>query len=262
VPESQYYENAELWSQSRFATGDEQERFTITSDLIPASVQSMLDLGCGNGAFLAFLEAHGVSFNLMGLERSQAARRAKVCQAEILDGSIDNLPFGEASFDLVAAMEVIEHLPYGVYEQSLQEIQRVAGRHVLISVPYKEKRQFVECPYCHCRFDPNYHMRSFDEATLEGIFPAFRLTKLEKVAIDDYVFAPIMRSAYRLLSHGRDFPRTALCPNCNFTGKNDDNRTLSAAPHRVRSRLRDTWKSKLPKYKRFNWFVALYERKI
>jgi ubiquinone/menaquinone biosynthesis C-methylase UbiE len=257
-----HYENPELWTEDRFTQAHEVERFRTCFSLIPPTTTSLLDVGCGNGAFMAFLENRKVPFTLTGLERSEAARQSRVCQAEIHSGSVDNLPFEDRSFDLVAAMEVIEHLPYGVYEKSLQEIQRVAKKHILISVPYREKRQFVECPYCNCQFNPNYHMRSFNEAILEKVFPAFRLAALTTIATDDYVLAPILRSAYHLISKNKDFPKTAVCPHCGFTGRQPENQTVAPPTYQIRSRLRDRWKDKLPKYRRLTWFAALYERTI
>jgi 2-polyprenyl-3-methyl-5-hydroxy-6-metoxy-1,4-benzoquinol methylase len=45
----------------------------------------------------------------------------------------ENLPFGEAEFDLAAAIEVLEHVPDPAH--TVAEMARVARRHLLVSVP-------------------------------------------------------------------------------------------------------------------------------
>ena len=53
--------------------------------------------------------------------------------AEYIAGSAYELPFADGEFDLVAAIEVFEHLERP--EAALAEMARVARRHVLVSVP-------------------------------------------------------------------------------------------------------------------------------
>lgn len=50
-----------------------------------------------------------------------------------LFGDIGRLPFPDDTFDLVLAIEVLEHVPYP--ELALAEIERVARRDVVVSVP-------------------------------------------------------------------------------------------------------------------------------
>jgi SAM-dependent methyltransferase len=45
----------------------------------------------------------------------------------------EDLPFSESSFELAAAIEVLEHLPDP--ERTLAEMARVADKHLLVSVP-------------------------------------------------------------------------------------------------------------------------------
>jgi ubiquinone/menaquinone biosynthesis C-methylase UbiE len=45
----------------------------------------------------------------------------------------ENLPFGENEFELAAAIEVLEHVPDP--EHTVAEMARVAGGHLLVSVP-------------------------------------------------------------------------------------------------------------------------------
>jgi 2-polyprenyl-3-methyl-5-hydroxy-6-metoxy-1,4-benzoquinol methylase len=120
MAEAGYYENPDAWNLERYL-GDEGERrrFEMTAGVIDARSERLLDVGTGNGAFLSFLEHLSTPLHLCGLERSETAIAAATCQTEIQQGSIDALPFADRSFDTVTALEVIEHLPHGVYSKAL-----------------------------------------------------------------------------------------------------------------------------------------------
>jgi ubiquinone/menaquinone biosynthesis C-methylase UbiE len=49
----------------------------------------------------------------------------------------DSLPFADDEFDLVSAIEVLEHLPDP--EQALSDMARCAARHLLVSVPHEPR---------------------------------------------------------------------------------------------------------------------------
>jgi hypothetical protein len=185
VVEADYYEDTADWSLERhLESRDELRRFEVTAGLISPNAERLLDVGTGNGAFLSFLEMRSSPLDLWGLERSKAAIAASRCQAKIIEGSIDALPFQDRAFDTVTALEVIEHLPHAVYAKALAEIARVASMQVLISVPYRERRLMVACPECGCRFSPIFHLRTFDEDKLVNLVPGFHLTRCEYVSTD------------------------------------------------------------------------------
>lgn len=262
--EQDYYEAAEFWKTDRYTNPDETERFTACAAFVPNSAESLLDVGCGNGTFLAFLEQQRPAIRLIGLERSRTAVQAAICNCEVLEGAITAIPFADHAFDLVSALEVIEHLPYQVFEAGLLELERVAGEHILISVPYRENRVLTECPNCRCRFHPNYHMRSFDEHVLEHLFQQFDCVAYEVVSVDDYWLGPILRELYRLFTRNQDYPKTAVCPQCGYTKAgtvHPPQPALVSSLSQVRHHLRDGLKSWLPKYKRKNWIVAHYKRR-
>jgi predicted SAM-dependent methyltransferase len=49
--------------------------------------------------------------------------------------SITNLPFADSSFDVIACYEVLEHLPFDLFDTCLKEMHRVCKTHAIISVP-------------------------------------------------------------------------------------------------------------------------------
>jgi SAM-dependent methyltransferase len=254
MSDSQHFENPLIWKPEPYAQQAEQNRLATCVDLIPDSARSLLDVGCGNGAFLAFLESQHRRLQLMGLERSQAAIDAALCRTPIYRGEVNTLPFPDHTFDVVSAMEVIEHLPFGVYEQSLRELERVASQYILISVPYRDLRVPVRCPYCGCEFNPYYHVRSFDEHNLAGIFQQFRRVRSAQVMADDFILGNLVRKVYRTLAKRRPFPTFALCPQCGFSG-------IQSQPGLAVSSLNtDPLKKLRPRHKRAVWIAALYQR--
>jgi SAM-dependent methyltransferase len=81
----------------------------------------ILDVGCGTGANLEMLAQFGES---EGVDVSDDA--LEFCKAKGLKahkGLAEKLPFEDASFDLVTALDVVEHLDNDV--EGLQEMNRV-----------------------------------------------------------------------------------------------------------------------------------------
>jgi 2-polyprenyl-3-methyl-5-hydroxy-6-metoxy-1,4-benzoquinol methylase len=72
---------------------------------------SILDAGCGTGAFLMALRAKGYR-SLWGLDFSEFAARytREATGATVLHGSLTDADFGDVRFDVINATEVIEHL--------------------------------------------------------------------------------------------------------------------------------------------------------
>lgn len=84
----------------------------------------ILDVGCGTGFNVQRLRARG--FQMTGVEPSPAMRREAIAGnpgAVIVDGDVEAIPFPEASFDAVVAIEVIRYLREP--SLALAEISRV-----------------------------------------------------------------------------------------------------------------------------------------
>lgn len=171
--ESKYYDQTELWEKDLLSIPAERERITSTIELIPSDVRTILDVGCGNGAFLNSLSD---MYEAVGLDSSQEA--LKYVKTKAIHGDITALPFKSASFDLVTCLEVLEHLPSDVFEKALPELQRVSKKYIIISVPNDEDLDFslVICPACRCWYNPNRHVRSFDSEKLNPRFAHFWLS--------------------------------------------------------------------------------------
>ena len=101
--------------------------YTITSEILRRRyVMNLIDIGCGNGAFLAWY--HGVSpqTRLYGLDISgEMVLRSKerVPEADVIEGDAERIPFEDDSFDAASCHMSIHHHPHP--EKTLKEMQRI-----------------------------------------------------------------------------------------------------------------------------------------
>ena len=69
----------------------------------------VLDVGCGTGAWLKRLSVAGFT-NLWGIDRNLSALGFTGAKTEVTDLDADVLPFSGQRFELITAIEVVEHL--------------------------------------------------------------------------------------------------------------------------------------------------------
>jgi 2-polyprenyl-3-methyl-5-hydroxy-6-metoxy-1,4-benzoquinol methylase len=119
----------------RLMAGFEGSLADLFARAAPASV---LDVGCGEGVLthawaerLGDRRVVGVDLQDDKLEREWATRQR--ANLEFLATAGEDLPFADNEFELVAAIEVLEHVPDP--RHTLAEMARVAAGHVLVSVP-------------------------------------------------------------------------------------------------------------------------------
>jgi SAM-dependent methyltransferase len=94
----------------------------------------ILDAGCGSGATMEELAAYG---DVSGVDLSPAAVAAARERGfdDVREGSLEALPWDEATFDVASCLDVIEHLPDD--RRPLAELRRVVrpGGFLLVTVP-------------------------------------------------------------------------------------------------------------------------------
>ena len=99
---------------------------------------SVLDVGCGEGVLTQRWASTLAPARVVGIDlddpllAAEWARRPAPNLTYIAQRA-EQLPFAAGEFDLVCAIEVLEHVPDP--EQTLAEMARCAARHVLVSVP-------------------------------------------------------------------------------------------------------------------------------
>jgi hypothetical protein len=258
--EKGYYERAEFWAADRFQQEFEHARLSMCVAAIPQSAGTLLDVGSGNGVFLGMVENVLGDIRCEGVERSVVAIGHAVCASPIVPGEITSLPYGARAFEVVSALDVIEHIPHDAYGRALSELSRVAGKYILLNVPYKENRLLATCTYCGCRFNPHYHMRSFSEESLSGLFPEFEMLGswhvLRPVSIVEAALNPVRRSVFG------GFPSYCVCPQCGYTPQasaetSQQQETVSGKMrHLVKGVIRSLPKVKIPAE-----IIVLYQRR-
>ena len=71
---------------------------------------SLLDLGCGDGAFCAFAARRGASVHGLDAEPDAIAQaREAVPGGDFRLGLMESLPWAEASFDVVTAFNAVQY---------------------------------------------------------------------------------------------------------------------------------------------------------
>jgi len=89
----------------------------------PASV---LEVGIGPGIVSAALRAAGIEVTTAD------------CQPELkpdIVASVTTLPLADDSVDVCLCSQVLEHLPFGLFEAAIRELARVAASGIVLSLP-------------------------------------------------------------------------------------------------------------------------------
>ena len=88
--------------------------------------RAVLEIGVSNKFFSKYLRDRGLKIVTLDIEGDLFPD---------IVGNVLALPFCNQSFDIVTCFELLEHLPYTHFYNSLKELKRVAKSHVLLSLP-------------------------------------------------------------------------------------------------------------------------------
>ena len=256
----QYFNHA--WLQISVSISKQEEaRISETIAMIPQDCSSILDVGCGDGRITNLLVKKYE--HVCGLDSSEEALKHVVSEKKW--GNVDSLPFEDKSFDMILCSEVLEHLPFRIYDKALQEMERVAEKYILVTVPNNQNRKSssVICPYCGCIFEPHRHIRSFTSDNVRGLFGEFRL-KVVKPCVPAKTYPNFALQVRKLLNpiFKTQFPSVAMCPQCGYSALLDNRMPASdSSSDNDKSLLLSRLATKLiPKRQRGIWLGALYER--
>ena len=255
---AQYRQTLEHMGRAREAELSTLERGRIqaTLDLIPSDAATLLDVGAGDGRLLQQLPqriwAAGADYAFASVAQ---IRPNGIC------ASSQQLPFRDQSFDIVLCCEVLEHLPDGMFQAVLKELERVASTHILVTVPYKENRaaRLLKCPQCQCVFHMWGHVRHFGETDLNTFFHNFEVTTTTYHGRrPPYQHPQVLALNQRFGNRWTDQCDTSICPQCGNTD-------FARAPRNavtVICGLLNLLTAYLTSPSEKNWVLKLYTRKV
>lgn len=172
-----------------------REKYGHRSDL------RILDIGCGTGAMSKKLTEHGsvvsADFSPLALDFSRRRGITELCAADAM-----RLPFRDRSFDVIVALDILEHLSDD--QAALSEFQRVLkpGGRVIATVPaYKSLWSGHDVALMHFR---RYVSREVRER-----FTLARL-KIEKLSYAMTLLYPIAWAFRRVGKLRKSEPKASL----------------------------------------------------
>jgi SAM-dependent methyltransferase len=154
----------------------------------------ILDAGCGTGRNLV---EYGPLGTAAGADPSPTA--VAFCHERGLDGviesGIEELPFADASFDLILATDVLEHIERD--DRAARELRRVtaADGRLLVTVP---AYQWLWSQHD----DSHHHMRRYTAPRLRTVLTAAGWEPIVETYFNAVLLAPI--AAVRVLTRRRD----------------------------------------------------------
>jgi len=95
-------------------------------EIINLEPETVMEIGIGNGILTTLIRSLGCDVTTLD--------NSEVVKPDIL-GSVTDIPVEDNSFDVVAAFQILEHIPYDEFLVALGQLQRVSKKHVVISVP-------------------------------------------------------------------------------------------------------------------------------
>lgn len=130
--------------------------------------KKVIDIGAGNGWLAFYLFRRNAEVWALDLGKNNLRKiNQKEPKIHTLNADAYELPFSSASFDLIAANEVLEHLedPQKALCHWYDKL-KPAGT-LLVSVPYRETIRYNLCVHCNKVTPQNAHLHSFTENKLK-----------------------------------------------------------------------------------------------
>lgn len=136
--------------------GMTKDRIAVTISYIPKTANKILDLGAGYGFLEEGLCKAQRNFEVHGIDISKSGIRMlkKRFNGEFLVASVYEIPYPVNFFDVVFALELLEHIPPKNIFTVLREIKRIlkANGILIVSVPLNEGlKHRVDNPSGHAR---------------------------------------------------------------------------------------------------------------
>ncbi|OGS22596.1 MAG: hypothetical protein A2252_03185 [Elusimicrobia bacterium RIFOXYA2_FULL_39_19] len=207
-----YYEkSADIYSpQGRqvYLTHDKFESFVKLMNAGREGGQKILDIGCNNGWVSTLYRLPGDE--IKGIDISEAnIKKAKEAEVDAIQCDIEKeLPYPDASFDIIICADVLEHLFFP--ENVIKEMYRVLkiGGFVIIGIPnlfclksriemlFGLQCSFIEYPY---NFE---HIRQFSKRSMNRLLKNYGFDVTRVIATGWYMNSEKLFRVLGILFHG------------------------------------------------------------
>ena len=215
--DTRLYGGAEVWDQA-LQVG-QRNLVQAIRDFWPSGITSVLDVGCGDGKLTSRLNAPGAP-TIVGLDSSAEALSRLPFESVLADAQ--TLPFPAGAFDLVMSTDTLEHMPDAEEANAWDELFRVAGKVVLVAVPFREELldATAKCADCGQTYHVNWHQRRYDIATLHQRAPAGWRVRATVLAGEPWSAMLPPETLLRRTALGEWAGwELALCPHCGSSGQ-------------------------------------------
>ena len=135
----------------------------------------VLDVGCGKGFLLYDLSRAVEGLECQGIDISRYAvdHAKEEIKPFLRQGSAQELPYPDKSFDLVISINTLHNLEIDQLKKAISEINRVSRQHAYITVEsYRNEKEKANLLYwqltCECFFTPREWEWLFNEYGYRG----------------------------------------------------------------------------------------------
>lgn len=137
-------------------------KLKIVTNLLYKVDGSLLDVGLGYGVLEGQLNKIKPNLKISGIDISSFAilKAKQNYKGDFMVGSILDIPFKDKKFDVVLALDVLEHFEIEKCMKGLKEINRVlkSNGQFILSVPINESK---------IDYKRNHHMQNYDFSKVE-----------------------------------------------------------------------------------------------
>lgn len=95
-------------------------------EVIRLAPENVLEIGLGTGVFKQVASLFGLKVETLDLDPALNPDHV---------GSVEEIPLSDASFDIVCAFQILEHVPYESSLRGFNEMIRVSKQYIVISLP-------------------------------------------------------------------------------------------------------------------------------
>jgi 2-polyprenyl-3-methyl-5-hydroxy-6-metoxy-1,4-benzoquinol methylase len=187
-------EEFDYWGANQFSANETRRNQAIFQLAKIKPGQKVLDIGSGRGWLSQYAAAQGAQVTALDLSETNLKRiRQQDSRIHTVLGDACEIPIKDTKFDLIVALEVLEHIPQPeVAIAHWKSLLAPRGR-LLICVPDQETIYYMLCIHCNQKTPMNAHLHSFDAKKLTALLisAGFRISLVRRFSHKLLIFLRI-----------------------------------------------------------------------